>query len=327
MSPKAAGRQPPSRVSSAGNPSSPAATVRSTSPDRGRGANALRTDSRVLLSERPKGTAHFQEPRGSDRGREDEQSSGGHAEERSFEPKLSGKKGRSPTDVKLGNYDGNTCQQTVLARFENCAEYFDWDEADKLFQLLASLTGAAGQILWVAGKQSTVGQIVALLMARFGCENQAERYRAEQRCRKRSKGDSFQKLYQDVRHLMSLAYHGESSALSDIVGRDAFLEALDDQTLRVRILEKEPKNVDEALNIASRLEAFHVMGAAGPEGEKNKVKYARAAAGGKECTGSEGTRVPAEITKQIEYLKALVSSYRRELDKQQQEISVLRRGL
>ena len=115
---------------------------------------------------------------------------------------------------------------------------------------------------------------------------------------------------------MSLAYPGESSALSDIVGRDAILEALDDQTLRVRILEKKPKNVDEAL-IASRLEAFDVMGSAGPEGEKNKVKYARAAAGGKECTGSEVARVPEEITKQIADVKALVSCYRRELDKQQ----------
>ena len=40
---------------------------------------------------------------------------------------------------------------------------------------------------------------------------------------------------------MSLAYLGESSALSDIVGRGAFLAALHDQALRVRILEKEPK--------------------------------------------------------------------------------------
>ena len=131
-----------------------------------------------------------------------------------------------------------------------------------------------------------------MLKARFGSENQAERYRAELRSRKRSKGESLQKLYQDVRRLMSLAYPGESSVLSDIVGRDVFLEVLDDQTLRVRILEKEPKNVDEALNIASRLEAFDVICVAGPEGEKNKVKYARAAAGCKECTGSEGARVP-----------------------------------
>ena len=37
--------------------------------------------------------------------------------------------------------------------------------------------------------------------------------------------------------------------------------------------------------------------------------------------------MPEEITKQIADLKALVSSYWRKLDKQQQEISVLRRGL
>ena len=84
-------------------------------------------------------------------------------------------------------------------------------------------------------------RIIALLKARFGSENQAERFRAELRNRKRTKGESLQKLYHDVRRLMSLAYPGDSSVLSDIVGRDAFLEALDDQALRVRILEKEPK--------------------------------------------------------------------------------------
>ena len=41
---------------------------------------------------------------------------------------------------------------------------------------------------------------------------------------------------------MSPAYPGESSVLSDIVERDAFLEAVNDQALRVRILEKELKN-------------------------------------------------------------------------------------
>ena len=135
-----------------------------------------------------------------------------------------------------------------------------------------------------------MSRIVALLKARFGSENQAERFRAELRSRKRPKGESLQKLYQDVRRLMSLANPGESSALSDIVGRDAFLEALDDQTLRVRILEKEPKHLDDALNMASRLEAFDIMGFAGPGGERNKSRFARAAAGGKESTGSEGAK-------------------------------------
>ena len=50
---------------------------------------------------------------------------------------------------------------------------------------------------------------------------------------------------------MSLANPGELSVLSDIVGRDVFLEALDNQALRVRILEEEPKNLDDVLNMAS----------------------------------------------------------------------------
>ena len=119
---------------------------------------------------------------------------------------------------------------------------FEWDEADKLFQLRANLVEAAGHILWDAGKQSTVGRIVALLKARFASENQAERFRAELQNRKGTKGEPLQKLYQDVRRL-SLAYPGESSVLSDIIECDAFLEALDDQALRLRILEKEPKNL------------------------------------------------------------------------------------
>ena len=180
--------------------------------------------------------------------------------------------GRHSMGVKLGNYDENACLQSFLARFKNCAEYFEWDDSDKLFQLRASLVGSAGQILWDAGKKVEVNRIVALLKARFDSENQAERFRAELQSRKRSKGESLQKLYPDVCRLISLAYPRESSALSDIVGRDAFLEALDDQALRVRILEKEPKNLDDALNLASRLEAFDIMGSTGPETDKNKPK-------------------------------------------------------
>ena len=122
---------------------------------------------------------------------------------------------------------------------------------------------------------------------------------------------------------MSLAYPGESSVLSDIVGCDAFLEALNDQALRVHILE-EPKNLDDALNIARRLEAFDIMGSSGQKAEKNKSKFARAAAGGKESTGSEGTKMSEEILRQLVDLTVLMSSFRRDLDRQQQDITTLK---
>jgi len=55
---------------------------------------------------------------------------------------------------------------------------------------------------------------------------------------------------------MSLAYPGPTSDLSNIVARDAFLEALGDNALRVRILEKEPPDLDSALKVACRLAAY-----------------------------------------------------------------------
>ena len=55
---------------------------------------------------------------------------------------------------------------------------------------------------------------------------------------------------------MTLAYPGQSGSLCNIMARDAFLEALDPQ-LRLKILERdtEPVTLEDALRVASRLEA------------------------------------------------------------------------
>ena len=150
------------------------------------------------------------------------------------------KNGRHSMGVKLVNYDGNTCLDLSWNIWKLCG-ILRVGRFGQPVSTGASLVGAVGQILWDAGKQTTVSRIVVLLKARFGSENQAERFRAELRSRKRSKRESLQKHYQDVCRLISLAYPDESSTLSEIVGRDAFFEILDDQALRVRILEKEPK--------------------------------------------------------------------------------------
>jgi len=55
---------------------------------------------------------------------------------------------------------------------------------------------------------------------------------------------------------MSLAYPGQTGSLSEVVARDAFLNALDDPQLRICILERDPKTLEEALHIACRREAL-----------------------------------------------------------------------
>jgi hypothetical protein len=53
-----------------------------------------------------------------------------------------------------------------------------------------------------------------------------------------------------------LAFPGPTNSTVQVVGRDAFLDALDDHRLRVRVLEREPQTLEAALSIASRLEAY-----------------------------------------------------------------------
>ena len=66
------------------------------------------------------------------------------------------------------------------------------------------------------------------------------------------------------------------------------------------------------------------MGSTGQEAEKNKPRFARAAAGGKESTGSEEAKMSEEIVKHLANLKVLVSSFQQDLDRQRQKIITLK---
>jgi len=90
--------------------------------------------------------------------------------------------------LKLGTYDVSTPLGTFLAKFDNCSDYYSWDARERLNHLRASLEKDAGQVLWDAGKQSSVDDLIALLRNRFGSANQCERYRAELRALRRRKG-------------------------------------------------------------------------------------------------------------------------------------------
>ncbi len=158
--------------------------------------------------------------------------------------------------VKFGIYKGDTSLETFLAKFENCSRYMSWSERDRFFHLSNALDGAAGQVLWDATACSSVEALVKLLRCRFGNQNQTERFRAELKARRRRPGETLQKLYQEICKLMALAYPGQSNEMSDVIAKDAFVDALDDSKLRREILIQQPQDIDAALAVASRLEAY-----------------------------------------------------------------------
>ena len=143
--------------------------------------------------------------------------------------------------VKLGTYDGSSPLDTFLAKFRICAEYYGWSARDRLFHLKASLEGHAGQVLWELRDGAREDDVIDLLRNRFGTTHQAERFRQELRTRRRKSNESIQAVYQDVRRLLALGYPGQVGEMYEVIGRDFFLDALDDQALRIRVLDQQPR--------------------------------------------------------------------------------------
>lgn len=166
------------------------------------------------------------------------------------------KRSMTNVGVKLANYDGSTCVETFLAQIRNYAKYLGWDTEDQLFHMKACLTGPAARILWDRNFLPTLEELQQLLRSRFGNVNQTERYRTELRTRRRREGETLQELYNEICRLMTLAFPGPSSEAMSIMGREAFLDALNNPHFRVRVLEKGPKDMEEALSIACNLEAL-----------------------------------------------------------------------
>jgi len=84
-----------------------------------------------------------------------------------------------------------------------------------------------------------------------------ERFQTELRCRRRHRGESLRKLAQDIRRLMTLAYPGEKSRWAEHIACDVFLTALNDPEFELKIREREPVDLDEALKLARRFEVFN----------------------------------------------------------------------
>ena len=56
--------------------------------------------------------------------------------------------------------------------------------------------------------------------------------------------------------MVTLAYPGQQEVINDIHAMNAFLSALDDKEFELRIFKKNPKDLEEAASMATRLEVY-----------------------------------------------------------------------
>ena len=167
----------------------------------------------------------------------------------------SGRAARKP--IKLERFDGvKTPLEVFVAKFVNCQRYNGWTNEESVAFLRDSLTGSASQVLWEISDDATHTEIIDLLRNRFGNANQTERYRAELASRRRKKGESTQAVYQDIKRLLALGFPGQCGEMYEVIGRDAFLTAIGDKNIRTRVLDQQPKTLDETLAIVVRMESY-----------------------------------------------------------------------
>jgi len=130
-----------------------------------------------------------------------------------------------------------------------------------------SLEGPPGQVLWDTGQWTSVDDLTRLLRSRFGSLNEEERYHSELKALRRRPSESLQSVYQDVRHLTSLAFSGQSGSMWEVMARDVFVDSIGDPALRFWVLERDPTTLEEARKVASCVEALESR-----KGEKTGTK-------------------------------------------------------
>jgi len=178
------------------------------------------------------------------------------ATKRKSEKKKQGNSRHFKKWLTLEKFDGTTPLSIFLSQLDTCVKYNGWDVEDKASHLRVSLKGNAEYIIDDENLEgASYPKLIKRLKSRFGTEGQSSLYRSQMRTRKRGKEKALQSLYHDINRMAGLAYPGKSSIHRELAAIDAFIDALGDSNLRMRVCDKEPKSLDHALHIALLAEA------------------------------------------------------------------------
>src|SRR6218665_311244 len=166
--------------------------------------------------------------------------------------------GHKKIPMKPGKFDGTGSLESFLAQFDVCTRHNQWSNADKVDFLRCALDKAATQLLWDFGARTDISdeQLEERLRQRYGVEGQAETFGAQLYYRRQRSDETLSDLLHDIRRLVILAYPVPANETTEKVARDAFLEAIRDRDLSLKVREREPKTIEDADRVALRLAAY-----------------------------------------------------------------------
>ena len=158
--------------------------------------------------------------------------------------------------LKPPTFSGTTNFETFHAHFENCAKFNHWSHSEQLAHLRNSLKDEAGQVLWDSELSVTnsLSKLTKMLKERFGGAAQSDKFKMELRGRIRQPRESLTELYRDIKRLMALGYPDLDAKAREIIAVDRFIDSLGDADLALKIRERTPTTLDEALKAGLRQE-------------------------------------------------------------------------
>ncbi|VDI66497.1 Hypothetical predicted protein [Mytilus galloprovincialis] len=162
--------------------------------------------------------------------------------------------------IKPQIYDGSDDLEEYLTQFDLLAEINDWDPKTKALLLASSLSGSARAILneITDRERHDFECLVNALKNRFGSMNRSEIFRAELQTRVRMKNETLPELAQAIKKLTRRAYPDTTALVMDTLSLDYFIDAIPETDIRLRLREVGPTSINEAENIAVRLEALRI---------------------------------------------------------------------
>ncbi|RXN18982.1 Retrovirus-related Pol poly from transposon [Labeo rohita] len=161
---------------------------------------------------------------------------------------------RIPT-LRPGQFDGFTSWRQFLYRFEDCARANHWSERTMTVQMRFCLVGAAGAVIHKNPRSSPwdYDRIVEEVEAAYGPSSEhAAAIGIELRQRVRREGEPLCMLRNDIIEKVSIAYADRSEKEQDTFSVEVFTNAMGDADILQRLLEKRPRTLVCAYEIAHR---------------------------------------------------------------------------
>ena len=120
------------------------------------------------------------------------------------------------------------------------------------------LTGSAQQVLGSLQKETRdYKKLIKALQARFDPNGRKELHRAQLKNRRQKASESLIDLADETRQLVEKVYSDLPLGSRDRMGRDHFLDALNDGEIRTRVIQMRTQTLDEAVAAAVELEALY----------------------------------------------------------------------